>query len=282
MRRHAVGLASVSVLVLVLAVPSIAGATTFKGKSSQGATVRLSTAADGTAQAFLFPWRGRCGRPGKRFMTVTRSRPPWSVTPNGFVSTGSYSYRQADGLRLTVSGTAGGHRVSTYRWAGSFRMSAVVRRGGRVFDRCHSQTVRWAASIPQASVEMTGDPGEYVTTGGSYAFSTPAGAVFVAQLNARTLSAAAGGFELVFRVPAGHRLRPGRYANATRYPFDDHGATLDVLGHGRGCNMVKGEFTILSSSFDRHANLTAIVLTFEHHCEGGPRAIRGKLRYRAG
>lgn len=85
-----------------------------------------------------------------------------------------------------------------------------------------------------------------------------------------------------FAPPSGDILTVGRYANATRYPFNGSGAGLDVSGNGRGCNTLTGEFTVTWATFDASGEARSFAADFVQHCEGQTPALRGTFEFRAG
>lgn len=139
--------ASFATVATVGVAPASAAGATFEGKSSQGRPVTLTADDNGAAQSFNFAWRAPCRRRGFRFTSDTRSRPPWQVTADGFISSGGYTMSLPRGLRARVSGVARGRHVLPNEWAGSFKLSVVVRRRGRVIDRCHLRSTDWQAYL---------------------------------------------------------------------------------------------------------------------------------------
>ena len=75
------------------------------------------------------------------------------------------------------------------------------------------------------------------------------------------------------------QLQPGYYAGLQRYPFHNPVlGGLDWSGDGRGCNTLKGWFTVDSVTYVG-STLTAIDLRFEQHCEGGTTALHGAIHW---
>ena len=72
----------------------------------------------------------------------------------------------------------------------------------------------------------------------------------------------------------------GTYENAQRFADDTHPA-LDVYGQGMGCNATSGRFVISELERDATGNVTTLAASFEQHCEGGPAALFGEVRYQA-
>jgi hypothetical protein len=133
---------------------------------------------------------------------------------------------------------------------------------------------------------MQSDQGDYIGAGKSYSY-TPANASMAAGGARSGVSYGIGGadgsdWSATFKPPSGDIVAPGTYDNATRAPFSGDGAGLEVTGNGRGCNEIKGKFTIKEATFDSSGRLRTLDVTFEQHCEGAAPAFRGELDYRAG
>src|SRR6266545_2414353 len=111
-----------------------------------------------------------------------------------------------------------------------------------------------AYEVTSGSLTISGDPGDYITGGLSYSYSTDAGDsffVFSSQENS-VVEVAVSGYNgdywyLDLAAPSGQSLTPGTYTGATRYPFNDPGPGLSLVGNGRGCNTVTGSFTVLDA-----------------------------------
>ncbi len=84
-----------------------------------------------------------------------------------------------------------------------------------------------------------------------------------------SLKAAGAGTLAVGTYEDAHRLGDATYPG------------LDVAGQGRGCNMSSGRFVIGELERDGAGNVTTLAVSFEQHCEGGPAALFGEIRYLA-
>lgn len=128
-----------------------------------------------------------------------------------------------------VSVSAGAMRRPSRR--PTFRAGVVVRRRGRVIDKCRMRRTRWSATVPGAAFDMTSDNDEYIGQGGSYSFQTPFDSLIVSG-DRRSVAATAGGFTLEVEAPTGSDLSPGRYTGAKRAAFNDDAPGLEVSGNG--------------------------------------------------
>jgi hypothetical protein len=136
----------------------------------------------------------------------------------------------------------------------------------------------------QFSLSMTSRPGDFVGQGRTYLY-TPANATMALWGGPTGLAidvdAGAGNLWTVDLYPGtGKVLKPGVFANATRYPFNGSGNGLSVYGQSRGCNTVKGSFTVQQALFSRVDDAPEhFAATFIQHCEGAAPALKGTITY---
>lgn len=136
------------------------------------------------------------------------------------------------------------------------------------------------ADLPVASVVLHSD-GDYIGGTATRIWRSGAGVVGVNGathdvVRVHTRGGPSGeAFDLSFSAPTGETLKPGRYerAEGTRAP----GVPLiDISGRGRSCSSeAAGRFEILEIAND----LSRLWMTFEQHCQGGPAAVFGEIRY---
>ncbi|MFF4014038.1 hypothetical protein [Streptomyces sp. NPDC001843] len=142
-----------------------------------------------------------------------------------------------------------------------------------------------ALPVTQGSFGFSGDQGDYISGGQSYAYSTASqdrlNITSDSAHNAVHLSTdGANGdwWYLDLAAPSGKALAPGTYTGATRHPFNGPNEPgLDLSGNGRGCNTLTGEFTISDVEFGPQGYVKKLDATFEQHCEGGTAAARGEV-----
>jgi hypothetical protein len=116
----------------------------FEGESSQGRRVVLVAADDGVPKRVRIAWQARCRRSGSRPTESTGFRRPLDMPGRRrFSDAGSYRLRYRNGERVKFTVRISGHKIGVSRWLGRFRVDAVVRRNGRVIDRCSARDVRW-------------------------------------------------------------------------------------------------------------------------------------------
>ena len=148
-----------------------------------------------------------------------------------------------------------------------------------------SGTDAHALPVTEGSFSFSGDEGDWVSGGRSYAYST-------ASQDRLNISADTTGNAIHFSVdgangdwwtldlaaPSGKTLAPGTYTGATRHPFNEPTEPgLDLSGNGRGCNTLTGEFTIGDVEFGPQGYVKKLDASFVQHCEGGTTAARGEV-----
>ena len=141
-----------------------------------------------------------------------------------------------------------------------------------------------AQPVETGSFTMTGDPGDYISQGRDWSYSTGAGDRLTVNgsTDNRLVSVGIDGangdwWHAEFQAPPGETLEPGTYTGATRYPFNDDTPGLNVSGDGRGCNTLTGTFTVEEISFGPQGYVEDFEATYEQHCEGGQPAARGRV-----
>jgi hypothetical protein len=139
MRRFA-PLAAVAGLA-ALAAPAAADIR-FEGRTSQGWRVLVVAEDDGVPKRGAIDWQANC-RSGRVSQGTGFSRPLDLSARRRFRDVGSYRSRDRPNARVTV--WMSGRKVGPRRWAGRFRARLVVRRGGRVVNRCAVGGIRWRA-----------------------------------------------------------------------------------------------------------------------------------------
>ena len=131
-------------LTLLLVAAAVADAAVFKGRTSQNRSAELRTNDRRLPVYVRIAWRASCSR-GTFGESTTFLRPYDLRTTTEIRDAGSYTLRDGD-LRYRIRTHVRGRRVAPRRWRGTFGATAVVRRDGRVIDRCPSGTVNWRAS----------------------------------------------------------------------------------------------------------------------------------------
>ncbi|MFG2047253.1 hypothetical protein ACGFIW_07470 [Micromonospora sp. NPDC048935] len=141
-----------------------------------------------------------------------------------------------------------------------------------------------AQIVESGSVSFSGDPGDYITDGGSHSYSTNDRDQLKVDnpLDSSRVSVSISGYDgdqwsLTFDAPGSAALAPGTYETTNRYPYNGAGPGLDLSGNGRGCDDATGTFTIINVVFGHKGYLRTLDATFEQYCNGGPAAARGEV-----
>lgn len=137
------------------------------------------------------------------------------------------------------------------------------------------------ATPAQGTVSFSGDAGDYITQGQSYSYTAPDDRIDL-QGNASHVTVGINGvngdwWTIDLDAPDGEVLLAGRTYSATRYPFNDVGAGLDLGGNGRGCNTLTGTFTIEELALTAEGSPSTVRATFEQHCDEMTPAARGQI-----
>ena len=84
-----------------------------------------------------------------------------------------------------------------------------------------------------------------------------------------------------FAAPDGDILVEGEtYRRALRYPFNGGRPGMSIHGEGRGCNEIRGQFTVTALGIRPDGSVEFAGIRFEQHCEGWKPALRGTFEYR--
>ena len=143
-------------LAAALVAPSQAAADkSFSGKTAQNRSVSLTTGDDNVLKTFRLNWlTRRCAKSGSRFQHITSFRPPFdSATPDAFSDAGRFTVADRGRIRSRVSIAITGQHVfdpaapQAEKWTGTVKATVVVRRRGRVIDRCRLRSTTWEVAL---------------------------------------------------------------------------------------------------------------------------------------
>lgn len=156
MRTRTPALLATAAVAVALAAPSQAAAdTSFSGKTAQNRSVSLTTGDDGVLKTFRINWlTRRCALSGSRFQHITRFRPPFDEsTPDLFDDERSFTVADRGRIRSRVTLTLTGQHAldpavpEAEKWFGTLKAKVVVRRRGKVIDRCTLRSTNWEAGL---------------------------------------------------------------------------------------------------------------------------------------
>jgi len=136
-----------AVSAVLLAVPAVAEAKTWRGKTKQGRSVLVRTGSDGVVKRAWIDYRARCDD-GNSFLHRIEFLPPLDATStNSFQDEGviKWTFRVSRERAKGRTSIDGGLR-SSGRWTGNFRLRVKISRNGRVIATCRSGRVGWRAS----------------------------------------------------------------------------------------------------------------------------------------
>jgi hypothetical protein len=149
-------------------------------------------------------------------------------------------------------------------------------------NQTNNATAVSVLSTPANFVRLQSEPGDFVGGGSTYNYSLQNADLVVEGAGGRLQVRVTGdeNWGGTFQLPVTEtRVKTGTYTNVTRYPFHNPSAGgLDWSGQGRGCNVLRGNFTVTDVVYVNDV-LDAITLNFEQFCENGPRALRGQVHW---
>lgn len=126
-------------------------------------------------------------------------------------------------------------------------------------------------------------PGDYIGQGRTGTLTAPTAFSISGTAGSVSFGADTGTerWDVTLAAPHGQQLSTGVYENAARAPFNDLQPGLSVSSTGRGCNTVKGRFTVFAISADTAGRITSLDAEFTQFCEGGAAALTGTVKYAA-
>ncbi|HEX2087929.1 MAG TPA: hypothetical protein VHF89_19740 [Solirubrobacteraceae bacterium] len=146
-------------LVVAAVAPATASAVkNFEGNTQQNRTITMSVGDDNLLDRLRINWiTRRCALSGSRFQHITAFRRPYDESNiDAFRDVGSFTVADRGRIRSRVRVVLIGQRTfdpanpAAEEWNGTFQASVVVRRRGRVIDRCRLRQIAWNATLVPA------------------------------------------------------------------------------------------------------------------------------------
>src|SRR4051794_38194174 len=130
---------------LLVALPSVAEAKTFHGKTNQGRSVRFVTDANGVPSRVNIHWSAPCKRSGYRAGGGTAWVPPFTQATPDLLRDGPKTYRTTltNGSKGRITTTLVAHRHGS-RWTGTLALRELVSHKGKVVDTCQIKRLRFS------------------------------------------------------------------------------------------------------------------------------------------
>lgn len=197
----------------------------------------------------------------------------------------SYQWTQLDGPAVTLSSTTVSQPSFTAppvpSGGASLRFQLTVTDKVGVVATDDVVVVVQSPDAPRTGFSLRGDAGDYITGGRSYTFTPSNATIAFARNFAGGVSASVTGdswWNFDTATPTGTSYKRGTYKKAKRFPFQDVTSPgLSVYGDGRGCNKLRGKFSVNQLKFDSAGKPTLLDITFEQHCEGAAPAAYGQV-----
>lgn len=136
------------------------------------------------------------------------------------------------------------------------------------------------------TLSLTGDAGEFVSSGRSRTFKSPAQEVQLTQNGPGDIQISFGRedkeFDTSFSTDTGKRFEVRSYAGAERWGFGSSGHPgLEISGDGHGCNEIAGSFNVTEVAYSPDGKITRFAATFVQQCDDSKLAARGTVDIRA-
>ncbi len=140
-----------------------------------------------------------------------------------------------------------------------------------------------AATTGVTSFSFVSQPGDYIGQGRSGTLTDPSQFRISGTAGLVTVAIDTGSewWSVGFAAPRGQQLTTGTYENITRAGFNTTYGGLDVSSTGRGCNEVKGRFTVHAISADTAGRITSLDATLTQFCEASTGGLTATVRYAA-
>jgi hypothetical protein len=150
---------------------------------------------------------------------------------------------------------------------------------------------RAAAAVPASAAKpnfytgkltITGDRGEFISTGSTLTFFDPSAKVTLTQDGPGNLSfrfeKGETEFDASFSTPSGGQFEVKQYPSAQRWTMADAGHPgLEISGDGRGCGDIAGSFIVSEVAYDADGRLSKFSATFSQLCDGAKVSARGSI-----
>jgi hypothetical protein len=138
-----------------------------------------------------------------------------------------------------------------------------------------------AGRVVSGSLAISGDPGDPVTRGQSYSFSTDTNVIFARTIDNHTFNLFVGtdngAWQLDLGAPFNQAtLVPGEYPGAHRFAPDESSPTMSLSGNGVACDLT-GSFTVLDAVLGPNGYVQTFDATFEQRCDGFSGSARGEV-----
>ncbi|MGD0108694.1 MAG: hypothetical protein ABSC06_32350 [Rhodopila sp.] len=135
-------------------------------------------------------------------------------------------------------------------------------------------------------IDLIGDAGEFVTAGRRVSLSGPKATLTLDQAtpgNASIIAdTGATSWEIELATPDGAAFTRRSYNDAQRAGFNEHGTPgLSISGDSRGCNVVRGGFTVKDVAYDANGHLIRLSASVLQYCDNVRVPLRGDITLEA-
>jgi hypothetical protein len=166
----------------------------------------------------------------------------------------------------------------------TFKLTVTDSKGNAATDSVN--VVVSSASATRTEVDISGDPGDWITNGNSYRFSTSNGTLNFGRdslggvnVNGNSSISTNGNqyWNMDFVPASGTSFKVGRYTNVQQYPYEQAGyAGLNIVLFNY-CYSVTGDFTVYKAAFDSLGNPKSLDIVFDEYCNGASAGAHGEV-----
>jgi hypothetical protein len=176
--------------------------------------------------------------------------------------------------------TAQKHLIDAITGSGA-KMNICCASGGPSAKDASPATLRMTGTL-----SLSGDPGEFVTSGKTWTLKSPTQPVQLNQYGPGDISISFGReeaeFDASFSTDSGKRFEVKSYTAAERYGMGSGGhAGIEITGDGHGCNEIVGSFNVTDLQYTPDGKISRFAATFVQRCDDSKASAHGSVDVRS-
>ena len=237
-------------------------------KLSQVWSLRLGEKSD----AILWDGRTLAGRPSDlEALSLRLGGQTLPIKMAGAQGVTLQAPEPSDSIACSIVARQGGAQVGILSapvyLEGAERRALDAIRDGRFIQRLRSPA-------PVSFLNAISSQGDYIGQGKTYRFAETE---MVAHRNNRGVQVSAGGYNFQFGGPGKTFLTAREYHDAKRLPFSGESPGIEIMGNGRGCNTIAGQFVVWELA-TKGNEVVRVAIDFVRRCDGKGPPFYGKVR----
>jgi hypothetical protein len=147
-------------------------------------------------------------------------------------------------------------------------------------------TAAQLSSKMTGTLSLSGDAGEFVTSGKTWTLKSPAQDIQLTQNGPGDIQISFGHeekeFDTSFSTNLGKRFEVRSYVGAQRWGFASEGNSgLEISGDGHGCNGIVGSFSVTKVDYTPEGKISKFAATFVQRCDDSKLSARGTIDVQA-